>query len=117
MEKGIFYIVEFIIVFIIMLIIYVGTLIYNKRKVKKGKMPSEMVDLKLFVLLNKLDKEKIKEKKLIAVLAFLNSLNTALVLLLTELSNNGFLKILIALVSAPILLLSSYKCFGIWFKK
>ena len=117
MEKGMFYLIEFIIVFIIMLIIYIGTLIYNKKKIKKGKQPGEMVDLKLFILLNKLDSSKVKEKKLIAVLAFLNSLNVALVLLLTELSSNAFLKILIVLVSAPLLLFISYKCFGVLFKK
>ena len=112
MEKALMY----LLVFVGMIVFYFIYLKILRKKAEKGnaELPA---DMKLFIVLNKLDTTKINEKRLNITLALVNALDVLVVFALTDLTSNYLIKLIIAIPAALLIITVSYKVFGLWFKK
>ena len=104
-----FYIAEFIITFIIVLLYYKFIETKKIKKYTKNNLPT---DLKLFIYTQKIDVKKISYKKLMTIVAITNAIDIAILVLLTNITENIFLKMAIAIPMAFIMLFVSYTFVG-----
>lgn len=107
------YLIEFIVIFILVCLIYKFLLFKNKKRYNKDKLPEEF---KLFLSITHVDVEKIGLKKLINRIIILNAIDFGLVILFLDLFDNFFIKLLLGLVFIFIVILGSYKFCGIILK-
>lgn len=134
MNKLLYLLIEFVLAFLIVYIMYRLFVIKKskktnkKKEIKKDNKKSKKTlkkdiekktpaELELFINLNKLDEKEINKDKLMNRLALLNAFDIAFVLLLTEVTDSIFLKAIIALFTIFIVLIISYKLYGSKFKK
>ena len=108
------YVLEFVLTFIVILVIYLILNHFRKKKIRKGEIPG---DLRLFVVLNKLPRDSLDYKKLLKHVAIINSFCIALIFVLTELSNNYIIKTVIAIISTFAVIFTVYKLAGKFYKK
>ena len=98
------YVVLFLIVFIVVFLLYLITVIGNKRKL--SKFPKSNQALILIKKYN-LDINEKNVKKLAVKVALSNSFTVAAAITVTELVNNFFLKLLVAfLVMVPLIIIN-----------
>ena len=128
MNRAIGLLIEFIVSFLGVYLIYV-IFIMKKIKIRKSKknknkpkkeevnVEKEFIELNLFIKLNNLDESKLDKKKLMNKLALLNAFDVSIILLLTELTDNIFLKALIAFVAVFIIMFVTYKLYGLFYRK
>ena len=116
MDKIIGYVIIFFIIFIVMVIAYYLNLKLQSNKIKKGGIVKLPTDMRLFLVINKLDIKELNKKKLNFTMAVLNGLNIATVFLLTEITTVLILKVIIAIVAAFAIIFASYKLVGKFFK-
>lgn len=136
MNKLLYLLIEFAVAFVLVYIMYRLFVIKNPKKAKKNnkketkksvkkttktinktldkKTPAE---LELFIKLNNIDEKKIDKNKVMHRLALLNAFDVALILLLTEITKSILLKALIALATIFVVLVATYKLYGLSFKK
>lgn len=88
----------------------------NKKKIDSKKLESLFVEVRLFRVLTKIDTKGIEER-LMNVLMYVNAFDVAILLLITELVDNGILKALVALIVVFPILCFSYKLVGSYIKK
>ena len=134
MNKLLYLLIEFVLAFLIVYLLYRLFVIKkskktnNKKEINKDNKKSKKIlkkdiekktpaELELFINLNKLDEKEINKDKLMNRLALLNAFDIAFVLLLTEVTDSIFLKAIIALFTIFIVLIISYKLYGSKFKK
>lgn len=134
MNKLLYLLIEFVLAFLIVYLMYRLFVIKkfkktnNKKEINKDNKKSKKTlkkdiekktpaELELFINLNKLDEKEINKDKLMNRLALLNAFDIAFVLLLTEVTDSIFLKAIIALFTIFIVLIISYKLYGSKFKK
>lgn len=112
------YLLQFGFIFIISYLYYrlIAFKGLSKKKIKSRN--KELPEVKLFILLNKLDMKKISYLKLANKLAILISLSLALTVVLTfNVSKNIFARIAICVLSLIITMFISYKLLGFYYKK
>ncbi len=109
-----FYILEFILAVVVVFLYYK---LIETKKIKRFTKKNTPTDLKLFVHATNVDTNKISNKKLMNVVAIINGIDIGLVLLITNIVDNFFLKLLIAIPSIFIVLLSSYRLAALIIKK
>ena len=109
-----FYILQFFIAVIIVLLYYKFVETKGIKKYTKNNIP---VDLKLFINMNKIDVKKVNYKRLMRIVSIVNAIDVGIVLLITNVTENFFLKFLIAVPSIFIILFFSYKFVGLILKK
>ena len=133
MNKLIYVSIEFVGAFLLIYLLYRLFIIKNKKdKTKKETKKSSKkvakiikkttdkktpVELDLFIRLNNIDEKTIDKKKVMNRLALLNAFDIALILVLTEVTEVIALKAVIALVAIFVVLLATYKLYGLKFKK
>ena len=109
-----FYIAEFLTAVIIVLLYYK---FIETRKIKKYTKNNIPTDLKLFIYTQKVDVKKISYKTLMRLVAVINAIDIGIILLITNITENIFLKLVIAIPMAFIMLFISYKVAGFILKK
>lgn len=109
-----FYIIEFVLAVVIVLLYYK---FIETRKIKKYTKQNIPTDLKLFITTQNIDVKKIDYKSLMKIVAIINAIDIGIILLITNVTNSIFLKLLIAVPSIFIVLLISYKLAGLVLKK
>ena len=122
MPNYVLYLIEFITAFLLVYLYHKLIIIrkykkYAKKSLKnmdKYKIPSELL---LFIKMINIDEKKVDKIKLLNILAIVNSLDIAIILLLTELVNNIVLKLLIAIAAVFVIVIFSYKLLGFYYKK
>lgn len=100
--------------FVIIYIIYLITVIFNKRKIKSFLTTNQA---KFFINRYKLDIKKINVRKFANSIALANSFIISLTLIATELTKNYYLKILIGIIVLIPLILIIYHIIGVIYKK
>lgn len=111
---SIIYILEFICAFVIVYLLYKIFIIKKKKKEKDKKLT---VEFNLFVKMNNIDTKKINYEKTMNYLAIINAFDIAVILLLTEITDNIIFKLLVGFVAIFALMLLSYKLFGLIYIK
>ena len=108
------YIGLFVVIYLIVLLIYLVTVICNKRKLAIFPKSNQAL-----IIINryKLDINKSNVKEFAIKIASVNSFIIALALTMTELVNNFLLKLLIAFLTMIPLILILYHLIGISMKK
>ncbi len=109
-----FLVMQFSIAVVLVLLYYYFFEFSKSDNYTKKNIP---VDLKFFIETQKINVRKIKYKKLIRILAFINAVDVGIVLLITNLVSNLLLKLLIAIPFIFIVLYASYNFAGYIFKK
>ena len=109
-----FYIVEFLVAVILVLLYYKFV---ETRKIKEYNKNNLPVDLKLFIQTQKVNVKKISYKRLMKIVAVINAVDIGIILLLTNVVNNIFLKLLIAFPLTFVILFISYGMAGFILKK
>ena len=107
------YVIEFLIIFILVFLVYKFLLFKNKKRYNADKLPEEF---KLFLSITHVDVKKIGLKKLVNRIIILNSIDFALVILFLNLFNNFFVKLFLGVVFIFIIILGSYKLCGVILK-
>ena len=110
------YLLLFIISFIVVYLFYFIFVILNK---KKNKNILETNQASIFINLNKLDKNKINEKKFIQILSICNSFVLALTfdIAISSVFDSLIINLLLSFVILIILILVVYKVAGLFFRK
>ena len=109
-----FYIAEFVVAVVIVLLYYK---FIETRKIKKYTKNNLPKDLKLFIYTQKVNVKKISYKKLMTVVAIINAIDIGIILLITNITDNIFLKMIIAILMAFVMLFISYNLAGFILKK
>ena len=109
-----FYLIEFLVAVVLVLLYYKFVETRYIKKYTKDNLP---VDLKLLVTSQNVDVRKISYKKLMRIVAIVNAIDIGLILLITNVVNSLLLKILIAIPCCFILLFISYRLVGFILKK
>lgn len=104
-----FLIIEFIVAVALVLCYYKFV---ETRKIKKFNKDNIPVDLQLFIQTQNINVKKISYKKLMRIVAWMNAIDIAIVLLITNIVNNILLKLLIAIPAVVIIILVSYRLVG-----
>lgn len=104
----------FTITFITIYILYLLTVILNKKK--KNKI-FETNQAKLIIVPNKLDTNKIKKENFAQIISIANSFIVALTFTISELIDNYIIKLIVSFITLIILILITYKVIGIIYKK
>lgn len=104
----------FIIVFLIVYLLYLFTVILNKKKINKILDTNQA---KLVINFNKLNIELIDKKKFAHILSLANSFIVGFTFAVSEFFNNYFLKLFICFVLLFVLIFVVYKIVGLFFKK
>ena len=100
--------------FILIYLLYLITVVFNKKKMKNF---FDTTQAKYFINRYKLDTKKVSAKSLANAIAIANSIMIALTLLATEITTNYYLKILIGLVVLIPLMFVIYSIVGNIYKK
>ncbi len=109
-----FYIAEFVVAVVLVLLYYK---FIETRKIKKYTKNNLPTDLKLFIYTQKINVKKISYKKLMTIVAVINAIDIGIILLITNITNNIFLKMVIAIPMAFVMLFASYNLVGFILKK
>lgn len=104
-----FLIIQFLVAVAFVLLYYKFIETRNIKKYTKDNIP---VDLKLFIQTQKIDVKKISYKKLMRIVAVTNAIDIGIILVITNIVSNLFLKLLIALIAVFIVLYLSYTLVG-----
>lgn len=104
----------FVIVFISIYLLYLFTVILNKKKVDKIFDTNQA---KLIINFNKLDIGSINKGFFCNVIALSNSFIVALTFTISEFFNGFFIKLLVSFVILLLLILIVYKLIGLFFRK
>ena len=104
----------FLIVFVSIYLLYLFTVILNKKKKKKIFDTNQA---KLIIVPNKLDTSKINKNCFIQVLSITNSFIVACTFVVSEFFKNYFIKLLVSFIVLIVLILLMYKIIGIVYKK
>jgi len=104
----------FLIVFFVIYLLYLFTVILNKKK--KNKI-FETNQAKLIIVPNKLDVSKISKNEFVQVLSISNSFIVAISFVVSEFFKNYYLKLLVSFIVLIVLILLVYKLIGIVYKK
>lgn len=104
----------FLIVFVSIYLLYLFTVILNKRKRNKIFDTNQA---KLIIVPNKLDTSKIDKNFFIQVLSVSNSFIVAFTFVVSEFFKNYFVKLLVSFVVLIVLILLVYKLIGVFYKK
>ena len=104
-----FYIAEFIVTFVLVLLYYKFIETKKIKRYTKNNLPS---DLKLLVFTQKVDVKKISYKKLMTIVAITNAFDISVIVLITNITDNIFLKMVIAISMTFIMLFISYRIIG-----
>lgn len=109
-----FCLIEFFVAVFLVLLFYKFVETKNIDKYTKNNLPT---DLKLFIQTQKVDVRKISYKKLMKLVAIINAIDVGIILLITNLVNGLFLKLLIAIPAIFIILYLSYSLAGYILKR
>ena len=104
----------FIIVFMVIYLLYLFTVVFNKKKKNNIFNTSQA---KLIIVPNKLDTSCINKNLFVHVLSLANSFIVAFTFTISEFFDNYILKLVICFISLMVLILFVYKLIGIYFKK
>ncbi len=104
----------FLITFLVVYLLYLFTVILNKKKINKIFDTNQA---KLIIVPNKLNSNNINKNSFAQVISICNSFIVALVFTISELFDNYILKLLVSFVLLIILILIVYKVIGIYYKK
>lgn len=104
--KSYIYIIEFVLAIVVVFLYYK---LIETKKIKRFTKKNMPTDLKLFIHMTKVDTNKISNKKLMNIVAFINGIDIGIVLLVTNLVENFFLKLLIAMPSIFVVIYLSYR--------
>ena len=105
-------------IFNVFKIIVLSKMLFNNiLKIKKYTKDNIPVDLKLFIQTQRVNVKKISYKKLMRLVAIINAVDIGIILLITNLVSNLFLKLLIAIPAIFIVLYISYTLAGKILKK
>lgn len=110
LENLVFSIIAFIVVFIL----YYGTVISRKKKINKYRNSTE---IRMLEKKYKVNVDKLNLKKLSINLALINSFIIALTLFIIGFINNIILKMLAGFIILIVLILASYSLVGNYYKK
>jgi len=113
MKNIYFYLIEFIMAVVIVYLYYKLIETKSIKRFTKKNTPTEM---KLFINMLKIDTKKINNKKIMNIVSLINGIDIGIVLLITNIVDNFFLKLLIAIPAIFIVILISYKLVGYVFK-
>ena len=114
MKNIYFYLIEFIVAVILVLLYYK---LVETRKIKKYTKDNIPVDLKLLITSQNINVKKISYKKLMRIVALINAIDIGLILVITNVTKYFLLKLLIAIPCSFILLFVSYKLVGYILRK
>ena len=109
-----FYIGEFLIAVVLVLLYYKFVDLRNIKKFNKNNIPT---DVKVFIKTQKVNMKKMNYKKIMRIVTTTNAINIGLVLLLTNIVDNILLKFVIAIPAMLLLLYLSYNGIGLILKK
>lgn len=109
-----FYIGEFLIAVVLVLLYYKFVDLRNIKKFNKNNVPT---DVKVFIKTQKVNMKKMNYKELMRIVTTTNAINIGLVLLLTNIVDNILLKFVIAIPAMLLLLYLSYNGIGLILKK
>ncbi len=87
-----FYIAEFVVAVVIVLLYYK---FIETRKIKKYTKNNLPTDLKLFIYTQKVNVKKISYKKLMTVVAIINAIDIGIILVITNITEEILLKLVI----------------------
>ena len=106
--------IMFIIVFGIIYLLYLVTVVLNKKKVNKILDSNQAL---VFINLNKLDKSKINCKSFANIIALSNSFIVASSFCIVEFFDNWILKLIVCFVVLIVLIVLVYKIVGYFMNK
>ena len=109
-----FYVVQFVIAVILVLLYYKFIETRNIKRYNKKNMPAE---LKIFIKTQRIDVKKINSKTLMIIVSIVNAINVGIALLLTNLTSNYIFKLIIAVPAMILLLFMSYEMVGFILRK
>ena len=109
-----FMVAQFCIAVFLVLCYYYFVESIKGKKYSKKNLP---VDLKLFIQTQKVDIKKISYEKTMKIVAVINAIDVAIVLLITNIVDNILAKLIIAIPAIFIVLYFSYKLAGNILKK
>lgn len=110
----IFILIQFLLAVSLVLLYYKFVETRHIKKYNKNNLP---VDLKLFIQTQKVNTRKIGYKSLMKMVAIINAVDIGIILVITNVVGNIFLKFLIAIPLIFIILFGSYKLAGFILKK
>ena len=114
MKNIYFYIIQFVIAVVLVVLYYKFV---ETRKIKKFTKDNIPVELKLFISSQNIDVKKITYKKLMRIVSVINGIDVGIILLLTNLVKKLILKLLIVIPSCLILIFISYRFVGFILRK
>ena len=109
-----FILIEFLIAMFLVLAYYK---FIETKKIKKYTKKTIPVDLKLFIETQKVDVKKISYKKLMKLVSWINAIDIALIVVITNIVDTLILKFVISIPIIIIVLITSYKIAGFILKK
>jgi len=109
-----FILIEFLIAMLLVLAYYK---FIETKKIKKYTKKTIPVDLKLFIETQKVDVKKISYKKLMKLVSWINAIDIALIVVITNIVDTLILKFIISIPIIIIVLITSYKIAGFILKK
>ena len=109
-----FYIAEFLVTIVLVLLYYKFIEKKNIKKYTKNNIPT---DLKLFIYTQKVNMKKTNYKKLMKIVAITNAIDIGIVILITNLFNSFILKFLVAIPTVIVIIFISYNLVGAFLKK
>ncbi len=109
-----FYIAEFLVTIVLVLLYYKFIETKNIKKYTKNNIPT---DLKLFIYTQKVNMKKTNYKKLMKIVAITNAIDIGIVILITNLFNSFILKFLVAIPTVIVIIFISYNLVGAFLKK
>ncbi len=117
MEKVAILILKFVGAFALIYLFYYFTTLKQLKKKKKPTKTDLNIEGRLFVNIYQVDFNKISFYKLSRDLSIINAINVGVILLITEITDVFFVKILLAFVLIFLVMFCSYKLYGIYLKK
>ena len=108
------YVIIFVVCFLLVYLLYLGTVIFNKKKLAKFSKSTQAM---IFIKKYKITLDESNTKSFAHALALTNSFILALTLTMVELVNNFILKLLVAFLILLPLILILYGMIGKRFKK
>lgn len=109
-----YYIAQFILALTLVILYYEFVEFKRVKKYTKNNIP---IELKYFIKSQNIDMKKINYKKLMRIVSITNGIDIGIILLLTNLSSNFFIKALIAIVATLATIYISYNLIGFILKK
>lgn len=111
------FIILFILIFLIVFLVYEFLILRKYRKNNKKKKDKYPMEVLLLINLYKLDIKKVNYNKLLHFIAFVSSLDIAVIVSIMSIVDMGIIQIIIALIIVIPIILGSYYMIYLYYKK